>query len=43
VFISHRPNVHLFSMELIAIEDLLVDRLSDKGEIDVLGKIRIEP
>jgi hypothetical protein len=29
-------------MELIAIEDLLVDRLSDKGEIDVLGKIRIE-
>jgi hypothetical protein len=27
-------------MELIAIEDLLVDRLSDKGEIDVLGKIR---
>jgi hypothetical protein len=30
-------------MELIAIEDLLVDRLSDKGEIDVLGKIRIEP
>jgi len=33
----------LFSMELIAIEDLLVDCLSDKGEIDVLGKIRIEP
>jgi hypothetical protein len=30
-------------MELIAIEDLLVDRLSDKGEINVLGKIRIEP
>jgi len=30
-------------MELIDIEDLLVARLSDKGEIDVLGKIRIEP
>jgi hypothetical protein len=30
-------------MELIAIEDLLVDRLSDKGAINVLGKIRIEP
>jgi hypothetical protein len=30
-------------MELIAIKDLLVARLSDKGEIDVLGKIRIEP
>jgi len=30
-------------MERIDIEDLLVDRLSDKGEIDVLGKIRIEP
>jgi hypothetical protein len=30
-------------MELIADGDLLVTRLSDKGEIYALGKIRIEP
>jgi hypothetical protein len=33
--------VHLLTVNLIDIEDLLVARLSDKGEIDVLGKIRI--
>jgi hypothetical protein len=43
VFITHRPNVHLLTVELIDIEDLLVDRLRDKGEIDAMGKIRIEP
>ena len=43
VFISHRPNIHLLTMELIDDGDLLVARLDDKGEIDVLGKIRIEP
>lgn len=43
VFISHRPNIHLLTMELIADGDLLVTRLNDKGDINVFGKIRIEP
>jgi phosphohistidine phosphatase SixA len=43
VFISHRPNIHLLTMELIGDGDLLVTRSNDKGDIDVLGKIRIEP
>jgi len=41
VFVSHRPNIDLLTMELIDSEDLLVGRVSDKGEIDVLGRIRV--
>jgi len=43
VFISHRPNINLLTMELIDTGDLLVARMNDKGEIDILGTIRIEP
>lgn len=43
VFISRRPNVHLLTTELIDDRHLLVARSNDKGGIDVLGKIRIEP
>lgn len=43
VFISHRPNIYLLTMELIDDGDLLVARVTDGGDIDVLGKIRIEP
>jgi len=42
VFVSHRPNVDLLTMELIDSGDLLVGRMNDKGEIDVLGKIRVD-
>jgi phosphohistidine phosphatase SixA len=42
VFVSHRPNIDLLTMELIESGDLLVGRLNGKGEIDVLGKIRVE-
>lgn len=41
VFVSHRPNIDLLTMELIDSGDLLVGRLDDGGEIDVLGKIKV--
>ncbi|MEO7156536.1 MAG: histidine phosphatase family protein [Vicinamibacterales bacterium] len=41
VFVSHRPNIDLLTMELIDSGELLVGRASAKGEIDVLGKINI--
>ncbi|MEO5677831.1 MAG: phosphoglycerate mutase family protein [Usitatibacter sp.] len=41
VFVSHRPNIDLLTMELIESGELLVGRASAKGEIDVLGKIKI--
>jgi hypothetical protein len=41
VFVSHRPNIDLLTMELIESGDLLVGRVNDKGEIDVLGKINV--
>ena len=43
VFVSHRPNINLLTMELIAEGDLLIGRANQQGEIDVVGKIRIEP
>jgi len=41
VFVSHRPNIDLLTMELIESGDLLVGKANDKGEIDVLGKITV--
>jgi phosphohistidine phosphatase SixA len=41
VFVSHRPNIDLLTMELIDSGDLLVGRVNDTGEIDVLGKIKV--
>ena len=43
VFISHRPNIDLLTMELIDEGELLVGRANEKGEIDVLGKITLRP
>ncbi len=43
VFASHRPNIELLTFELISTEDLLVGRIYEDGEIDVLGKIIPEP
>ena len=41
VFVSHRPNIELLSLELIGVGELLVGRVNAKGEIDVLGKINV--
>ena len=43
VFVSHAPNINLLTLELIAEGDLLIGRANQKGEIDVVGKIRVEP
>ena len=43
VFVSHRPNIDSLTMELIDDGDLLVGSISETGEINVLGKIRLEP
>jgi phosphohistidine phosphatase SixA len=42
VFVSHRPNIDLLTMELVDSGELLVGRVDEKGEIDVLGKIRVQ-
>jgi len=41
VFVSHRPNIDLLTMELLESGDLLVGRVKENGEIDVLGKITV--
>ena len=41
VFVSHRPNIDLLTMELVDEGDLLVGRANANGEIDVLGKIKV--
>ena len=42
VFVNHRPNIDSLTMELIGIGELLVGRVSEDGEIEVLGNIRLE-
>ena len=43
VFVSHRPNIDLLSLELIGEGELLVGRTNASGEINVLGKIDVPP
>ena len=42
MFVNHRPNIDLLTMELINIGDLLVGSISEAGEIEVLGTIRVD-
>jgi len=42
VLVSHRPNIDLLTMELVDEGDLLVGRANANGEIDVLGKIKVQ-
>jgi phosphohistidine phosphatase SixA len=42
VFVNHRPNIDLLTMELLGIGELLVGRITEEGEIEVIGNIRIE-
>jgi phosphohistidine phosphatase SixA len=41
VFVSHRPNIDLLTMELLDEGELLVGRADAAGAIDVLGKLRV--
>ena len=43
VFVSHRPNIDLLTLELVGEGELLVGRANAKGELDVLGKIDVQP
>ncbi len=42
VFVSHTPNIDQLTMELLAEDVLLVGKVDEKGEIEVLGKITLE-
>lgn len=42
VFVNHRPNIDAMTMELIKIGELLVGSVTEDGEIEVLGKIRVK-
>ena len=42
VFVNHRPNIDAMTMELIKIGELLVGSITEDGEVEVLGKIRVE-
>jgi phosphohistidine phosphatase SixA len=43
VFVNHRPNIDSLAMELIDIGELLVGTVTETGEVEVLGKIRVAP
>lgn len=43
VFVSHRPNIDLLSLELISEGELLVARTGAGGELTVLGRIEVQP
>ena len=42
VFVNHRPNIDALTMELIDIGELLVGTITEEGEIEILGKIRLQ-
>jgi len=41
VFISHRPNIELLTLELVDHGDLVVGKISEAGEVEVLGRMRL--
>jgi phosphohistidine phosphatase SixA len=43
VFVNHRPNIDSLTMELIDIGELLIGSVTEDGEVEVIGKIRVEP
>lgn len=42
VFVNHRPNIDALTMELIAIGDLLVGTVSELGDVEIVGTIRLD-
>jgi phosphohistidine phosphatase SixA len=41
-FVNHRPNIDSLTMELLKLNEMLVGVVSESGEVEVLGKIRVE-
>lgn len=39
VFVSHRPNIELLTLELVDEGELVVGKVSDSGQVEVLGKM----
>jgi broad specificity phosphatase PhoE len=42
-FVNHRRNIDSLTLELIEIGDLLVGEVTEDGEVEIVGKIRIDP
>jgi len=42
VFVNHRPNIDSITMELLSLGEMLVGVISESGEIEILGKIRVK-
>jgi phosphohistidine phosphatase SixA len=42
-FVNHRPNIDSLTMELINIGDLLIGSVTENGEVEIVGKIRVKP
>lgn len=43
VFINHRPNIDMLTMELIDIGELVVGTVTEEGDIEVFGVIQLKP
>lgn len=41
VFVSHRPNIELLTLELVDEGELVVGRVTDSGDVQVLGRMRL--
>jgi hypothetical protein len=39
--VSHRPNIELLTLELVEEGELVIGKITDSGEIEVLGKMRL--
>jgi len=42
-FVNHRPNIDSLTMELIGIGDLLIGTVTEDGEVELVGRIRVDP
>ena len=41
-FVNHRPNIDSLTMELLNLGEMLVGIITESGEVEVLGKIRVD-
>ena len=42
VFVNHRPNIDSLTMEMLSLGDLLVGKIMEDGEIEVLGTVTLK-
>lgn len=41
VLVNHKPNIEALTLETVETGELIVGKIKDNGEVDVLGKIRV--